>query len=127
MTPTQADNWSLAHSLAFLAASFAIVFGTLLPFGAYAASPGQPIIICSAQGPQTIHAGGFDGPVKQEVGAKCAACIMPLLASLPEPTPPVPAPAIRPTQDVIHATFVVSAPAPAHGPPRPPSTAPPHA
>ena len=89
MTRSQSENWSIARSLAFLAATFAIVIGTLLPFAALAASvPGQPVVICSAEGPQTIQSGGMDGPVNKHVGAKCAACVMPLAAALPAPPAP---------------------------------------
>ena len=84
MTRSQADNWSISTSLAFLAAVFALMLGTLLPFAALAAvKPGQPLVICSAEGPQTIQSGGMDGPVNKHVGAKCAACVMPLAAALP--------------------------------------------
>lgn len=78
MTRAKADNWSISQSLAFLAAVFALVLGTLLPFAALAAvQPGHPLVICSAEGPQTIQSGGMDGPVNKHVGAKCAACVMP--------------------------------------------------
>lgn len=128
MTRSQSENWSIARSLAFLAATFAIVIGTLMPFAALAASvPGQPIVICSAEGPQTILAGGVDGPINKHVGAKCAACVMPLLAALPEPPAPTPAPVVRMVEPVVYTPFRVSPPPPARAPPRPPSTAPPHA
>lgn len=130
MTRSQAETWSTARSLAFLAATFAIVFGSLLPFAALAAStPGQPLVICSAEGPQTI-AIGVDGPHdagKAMAGAKCAACVLAFAAALPDP-PRLEAArtaAVRPA-----SVFVVqheAAPPPARGPPRPPSTAPPHA
>ena len=128
MTRPQADNWSTARSLAFLAAVFALAIGALLPFAALAASqPGHPLVICSAEGPQTIQSGGMDGPINKHVGAKCAACVMPLLAALPEPPAPAPAPAIRMVEPVAYTPFRVNAPPPARAPPRPPSTAPPHA
>jgi hypothetical protein len=61
VTRSQADNWSLWRSLAFLAATFAIVIASLLPFAALAAAtPGHPIVICSAEGNRTI-AVGVDG------------------------------------------------------------------
>ncbi|MGO4411116.1 hypothetical protein, partial [Brevundimonas sp. M-11_2] len=101
----------MTRSLAFLAATFAIVIGTLLPFAALAASvPGQPIVICSAEGPQTIQVGGVDGPVSKHVGAKCAACVMPLLAALPAPPAPTPAPVVRTVEPVAYAPFRVSPP-----------------
>lgn len=126
MTRSQADNWSIAKSLAFLAAVFAIMMGSLMPFAAMAAAqPGHPIVICSADGPQTIQAGGVDGPIKKEAGAKCAACVMPLAGALPCPPAPEPARLIRTLQAVAYAPVSASPPPPARGPPRPPSTAPP--
>ena len=129
MNRSQADNWSTWRSLAFLAATFAVVLGTLLPFAAMAAArPGQPIVICSAEGLQTIHTGGVDGPAGKGMGAaKCAACVMPLLAALPPPPAPEPVAVIRPVETVAYAPFVVADLPPARAPPRPPSTAPPHA
>lgn len=128
VTRTQAENWSTWRSLAFLAATFAIVIGSLMPFAAMAAvQPGQPIVICSAEGLQTIQTGGLDGPIKQEVGAKCAACVMPLLAALPAPPAPEPTPVLRLIETVVYAPFVAAPPPPARAPPRPPSRAPPHA
>ncbi len=130
MTRPQAESWSTARSLAFLAATFAIVFGSLLPFAALAAStPGHPMVICSAEGPQTISIGvdGDQGPGKGMAGAKCAACVLAFAAALPDPPliQPASAPTTRPA-----SIFVVqheAAPPPARGPPRPPSTAPPQA
>lgn len=128
VTRSQSENWSTIRSLAFLAAVFAIVIGSLMPFAAMAAvQPGQPIVLCSAEGLQTIQTGGLDGPIKEHVGAKCAACVMPLLAALPEPAAPEPAPVLHTTQAVVYAPFVASPPPPARAPPRPPSRAPPHA
>ena len=128
MTRSQAENWSTWRSLAFLAATFAVVLGTLLPFGAMAAArPGQPIVICSAEGLQTIHTGGVDGPAGKGMGAaKCAACVMPLPAVLPDPPIPEPSAPLRLATAVVYAPASVSPPPPARAPPRPPSTAPPH-
>ena len=128
MNRSEADHWSTTKSLAFLAAVFAIVLGSLLPFGALAAArPGQPLVICSAEGPQTIQSGGMDGPVNKHLGAKCAACVVPLAAALPVPPAPEPAPVIRTVEPVVYSPARVSPPPPARAPPRPPSTAPPHA
>ncbi|MDO9607943.1 MAG: DUF2946 family protein [Brevundimonas sp.] len=128
MNRSQSDHWSTAQSLAFLAAVFALVLGTLLPFAALASvQPGQPLIICSAEGPQTIQSGGMDGPVNKHLGAKCAACVVPLAAALPTPPAPEPAPVIRTVETVVYSPARVSPPPPARAPPRPPSTAPPHA
>ncbi len=128
MNRSDADNWSTSKSLAFLAAVFALVLGSLLPFAALAAvQPGQPLVICSAEGPQTIQSGGMDGPVNKHLGAKCAACVVPLAAALPAPPAPEPAPVIRTVETVVYSPARVSPPPPARAPPRPPSTAPPHA
>jgi hypothetical protein len=128
VTRAQADNWSTSKSLAFLAAVFALVLGALLPFGALAAAqPGQPLVICSAEGPQTIQSGGMDGPARKHVGAKCAACVVPLAAALPAPPSPEPGRIVRTWQAVVYTPATISPPPPARAPPRPPSTAPPHA
>ncbi len=128
MTRSQADNWSIAKSLAFLAAVFALALGTLLPFAALAAArPGHPLVICSAEGPRTIQVGGVDGPIRKDVGVKCAACVMPLAAALPAPPAPEPVRVIRRLEPVAYAAVPASPPPPARAPPRPPSTAPPHA
>jgi len=118
----------MIRSLGFLAALFAIVIGSLMPFAAMAASrPGHPIVICSTEGLQTIHTGGLDGPIKQDIGAKCAACVMPLAATLPQPAPVVPSPPVRLTAADGFTPLATRPPLPARAPPKPPSTAPPHA
>ncbi|ADL01975.1 hypothetical protein Bresu_2668 [Brevundimonas subvibrioides ATCC 15264] len=128
VTPPQAESWSIARSLAFLAATFAIVFGSLLPFAAYAAStPGHPMVICSTEGPLTISIGvdGQQEPSKGMAGVKCSACVMAVVADLP--TPPALQP-VRAATTYPASRFVTrnqSAPPPARAPPRPPSTAPP--
>lgn len=129
MTRPQADNWSIARSLAFLAATFAIVLGTLLPFGAMAAAqPGHPVILCSVEGPQVIQVGAdLDGPAGKAHPAKCAACVMPLLAALPTPPLIVGAKPVVVSAEAFGAPTGASPPPPARAPPRPPSTAPPHA
>ena len=130
MTRSQAESWSILRSLAFLAATFAIVFGSLVPFAALAAStPGHPMVICSTEGPKTIAIGvdGEQGGGKGMAGAKCAACVLAFAVALPDP--PVPQPATVATTRPA-SVFVVqheAAPPPARGPPRPPSTAPPQA
>ncbi|MBU1345642.1 MAG: DUF2946 family protein [Alphaproteobacteria bacterium] len=130
MTRSQTESWSIVRSLAFLAATFAIVFGSLLPFAALAAStPGHPIVICSTEGPQTIATGvdGEHGGGKGMAGAKCAACVLAFTAALPDP-PRLTAAQVTTTRPA--SVFVIqhaAAPPPARGPPRPPSTAPPKA
>jgi hypothetical protein len=124
-----ADDWSIARSLAFLAAIFAVVLGSLLPAAAVAASPdGRPLVLCSAEGPQVAHIrADLDGGrgERHDGGPKCAACITPLAAALPTPAEPValPAPALRPGNTTV--VGLVAPPPPSQAPPRPPSTAPP--
>ena len=128
MTRSRIENWSTARCFAFLAAVFAITLGALLPFGALAAStPGHPIVICSSEGPQTIQIGAadLDGPGGKTHPAKCAACVMPLPAALPDPPIPEPSAPLRLATAVVYAPVSVSPPPPARAPPRPPSTAPP--
>lgn len=128
MTRSQADNWSTTRSLAFLAAVFAIVIGSLLPFAAMAAvQPGERIILCTADGTQVLEVGGDHESGKTMSGGRCAACIMPLAADLPQP--PRVETAGR-TALRLENTLVASSdslPPPARAPPRPPSTAPPQA
>ena len=129
MNRSAPESWSITRSLAFLAATFAIVLGTLMPFAAMAASvPGQPIVLCSVEGPRTIQSGG---PTEQHPddslsGAKCAACVMPLQGLLPPPPAQVAAPVLCLAATDVPAPFSTSPPPPARAPPRPPSTAPPH-
>lgn len=127
MTRSQAESWSIARSLAFLAATFAIVLGTLLPFGAMAAArPGETLVICSAQGPMTVQIGGeVDGPGGKAEPAKCAACVLPLVAPLPTPPAPEPCRSTAIAVPVVWTVASISPPPPARAPPRPPSTAPP--
>ncbi|WP_297803531.1 DUF2946 family protein [uncultured Brevundimonas sp.] len=128
MNECKADNWSIQRAFALLAAVFAILVGSLLPYAAMAAvQPGQSIVICSTQGLQTIHVDEDGIPTDKGSGAKCAACILPLTATLPAPAPSVPAPVIRLTDSDPYTPLRVAAPPPSRAPPRPPSTAPPHA
>lgn len=130
MNAHDTESWSIGRSLGLLAATFAIVLGTLLPFAAMAAAvPGQPIVLCSVEGPRTIQAGGptEEHPDDGLAGAKCAACVVPLASPLP-PAPvlePAIAPALIPAATIT--AQLASPPPPARAPPRPHSTAPPHA
>lgn len=128
VTRSQADNWSILRSLAFLAATFAIVIASLLPFAALAAAtPGHPIVICSAEGNRTIAVGmdGEHGGPRGMAGARCDHCLLAFAAALPD------APIVRPlSQGVTRPADVFIALSdhplpPVRGPPRPPSTAPP--
>jgi hypothetical protein len=129
VTRSQADNWSIRRSLAFLAATFAITFGSLMPFAALAASTPDHPVFCSADGLQTIAVDqtGRPLPGKGMMGIKCAACLLALSVALPQP--PLVTPAAAPTTRPA-SVFIAEAPRltpPARAPPRPPSTAPPHA
>nr|WP_315050292.1 hypothetical protein [uncultured Brevundimonas sp.] len=126
MNRSQVENWSAARCLAFLAAVFAIVLGSLVPFAAMAAAqPGHPVVLCSSEGPQTIHVGGVDGPAKKQAIAKCAACLQPLAAALPAPPAPQPQPPVPLAVETTWPVASAAPPPPARAPPRPPSTAPP--
>lgn len=127
MNRARADSWSTVQSLAFLAAVFAIVLGSLLPFGAIAsAQPGHPLVLCSAQGPMAIQVGGdMDGPGGKTHLPKCAACVMPLATALPAPEAPQPCLKPAPAKAIAFVPTEAGAPPPARAPPRPPSTAPP--
>lgn len=129
MTRSQADNWSIRRSLAFLAATFAISFGSLMPFAALAASTPDHPVYCSADGLQTVAVDetGHPLPGKGMMGVKCAACLLALSVALPQPplVTPAAAPTTRPASVFIAEAARLTPPV--RGPPRPPSTAPPHA
>uniref|UniRef100_UPI0025C12878 hypothetical protein n=1 Tax=unclassified Brevundimonas TaxID=2622653 RepID=UPI0025C12878 len=98
------DVLPIHRALALLAAVVAVMVGSLMPFAALAAArPGQPVVLCTSEGLQTIHIGGLDGPIKQDIGAKCAACVMPMHgAVLPPPAPEV-KPPVRYASAVVYA------------------------
>ncbi len=132
VSSSRTDNWSIARSLALLAALFAVVFGSLAPFAAQAAArPGQVLVLCSAEGPQTLaldaHGNPIDGKQQAGGGPKCAACLLVAPADLPQPPMVVKAaaPTTRPASVFVAET--AHALPPARAPPRPPSTAPPQA
>lgn len=129
MTRTPPESWSTVRSLAFLAASFAILFGTLLPSAvAASAATGTPITLCSGtQIRVSYDADGQSQPVKDSDRASldCAMCLLSGLTAIPTP-PPLPVP--------LHPAPALAAPRaaidrdrrpPSRAPPRPPSTAPP--
>ena len=132
VNPHRVEDWSLSRSLALLAALFAVVFGSLAPFAAQAAArPGQVLVLCSAEGPQTValdaHGNPIDGKQQAGGGPKCAACLLVAPADLPQPPVVVKAaaPTTRPASVFVAET--THALPPARAPPRPPSTAPPQA
>ena len=111
-----------------LAATFAVIWGALLPYAAQAAAvPGQPLVLCSVEGPKTVVVDPETGQVQDQGDApSCPACLLPPPAILP-PAPEAPA-APR-----LAASALPAPPAsalrlpPSQAPPRPPSTAPPRA
>lgn len=128
MTRPQTESWSIWRSLALMAATFAIVLGSLLPYAAMAAArPGETLVLCSSDGPQTIRVDADGKPDRSVPPPKCAACVMAVAAVLP--TPPAPQPCATPavTPASTFTALIASPPPPARAPPRPPSTAPPHA
>jgi hypothetical protein len=121
-------NLTGLQAVAILAATFAVVWGALFPYAAQAAArPGQPLVLCSVEGPKTVVVDPETGQVEQTSDApSCAACVIPPVAVLP-PAPEAPAaPVVGPTVMPAPARASLCLP-PARAPPRPPSTAPPHA
>ncbi|MDQ8028695.1 MAG: hypothetical protein REJ23_08195 [Brevundimonas sp.] len=128
MTRPQTESWSIWRALALMAATFAIVLGTLLPYAAMAASgPGWTLVLCSAEGQQTLRVDADGNPDRSVPPPKCAACVMAPAAVLPTPPAPRPCPAPTVTPATTFTALIASPPPPARAPPRPPSTAPPHA
>jgi hypothetical protein len=131
VTRSQADDWSIARSLAFLAATLAIVFGTLLPSAvAASAASGSPIVLCSGHRIMVVHdADGAPQPLERSPidSLKCASCVLADLTPLPPPPPvrPVAPPRIVTVQPDLPATR--TQPPPIHAGLPPPSTAPPAA
>jgi hypothetical protein len=131
VTRSQADSWSIRRSLAFLAATFAIMFGTFLPSAvAASAAGGSPIMLCSGAEVTVVYdADGAPRPEKPSSldSLTCASCILAAFTLLP-PSPPVhpaPLPRIVAVQPALHrADAPVSLPRVGL---RPPSTAPPAA
>lgn len=129
MPPSSSQNWSLRKSLAFLAATFAIMLGTLLPTFV-AASPilGSPVVLCGGSELRVILVDDHGQPVEHD-SQDSLGCAMALLSGLA--ATPVAAPVSDGEPVVFEVEARVPAPLaqrlpPARGPPlRPPSTAPP--
>jgi hypothetical protein len=117
VTRPQTESWSIWRSLALMAATFAIVLGSLLPYAAMAAArPGETLVLCSSDGPQTIRVGADGQPDRSVPPPKCAACVMPMPGVLPTPPLPEPcAPAPQP-QAATYVAQIASPPPPARGP-----------
>jgi len=123
------EHWSLFRSLAFLAATFAIVFGAMLPSAVAASTAtGSPIVLCS--GDQILVVQDADGVSKQRKPSpldslKCASCVLASFTALPPPPPvhPVAPPRIVALQP--RAVWVSLPSTQVRTGLRPPSTAPP--
>ena len=131
MTRSQADDWSIARSLAFLAATLAIVFGTLLPSAvAASAASGAPIVLCSGDRIMVAYeADGTPRPLKPSPldSLKCASCVLADLATPPPPPPVRPAAPPRIVAVQPDLPWTRPRPLPVHAGLPPPSTAPPAA
>lgn len=129
MSQSCSEHWSLTKSLAFLAATFAIVFATFMPV-AVAASPslGSPVVLCGGGELRVIYL-DEDGQPVEDHSTPSLKCAMALLSGLAA----VPLPDIQP--NTVPVVFERNAPLysaanyrqpPVRGPPlRPHSTAPP--
>ena len=130
MTHDPTDEISIRRALAILAATFAIVFASLLPSAvAASAATGTPIQLCSGQVVRVaFDADGQPAPVDQDQQASLT-CAMALLSGLQAvDTPPVTLSALptEPRTITPSAAFDTARPASRHSP-KPPATAPPHA
>ena len=97
MHASPTEHWSLTRSLAFLAATFAIVLGALLPTAvAASAPPTAAIMLCS--GDRLAVVLDADGLPTSEAPASTGAMKCPLCVLTPTALPPPPEPilAVRP-------------------------------
>lgn len=127
MSSRSPEHWSLTRSLAFLAATFAIVFAALLPSAvAASAATGETVMLCSGDRIMVVYdADGSPQPSSMD-SMDCADCVLSALTTLPPP------PTIQPL--AAPRVVVVRPDLPRAGPWRggllraglpPPSTAPP--
>jgi hypothetical protein len=124
------EHWSLRRSLAFLAATFAIVFGSLLPSAvAASAATGDPVVLCSGDQIMVVYdADGSPRPSGPMDSLSCADCVLSALTTLPPPPPPIHP--VAPPRIVVVLPDLLPAAIPPGGPRAglpPPSTAPPTA
>lgn len=129
MERAAAPSWSVARSLALLAAIFAVVLGAALPSAVAASSAtGHPVQLCSGDQVFVVY-DGAGRPAPQDTDPSdsltCADCLAGVFVSILPPPPPsgptVPfaRPAHRPRPALATLTTAAAVP------PRPPSTAPP--
>ena len=130
MTREPTAEISLTRALAILAATFAIVFATLLPSAvAASAATDTPVQLCSGQMVRvTFDADGHPVPVEDDARAGLT-CAMALLSGLQA----VDVPPVTLSAPPVEAAAIAPAPVPetdrpaVRHPPKPPATAPPHA
>lgn len=114
-------------SVAALLAVLALLVQALLPAAAMAAqagSPGQTLVICTANGVETIRLSASGEPEKGFAGLPCQDCLAPATTALPPPQLAA-LPVAYTVARVSHAETVRPWAAPARAPPRPPGQAPP--
>ncbi|MBL0947723.1 hypothetical protein [Brevundimonas sp.] len=130
VTREPVDDISLTRALAILAATFAIVFASLLPSAvAASAATDTPVQLCSGQIVRIgVDADGHPVPVDDDdrAGLTCAMALLSGLQAVDVPPVTLAAPPAE-------LRAVAPAPVPetdrpaARHPPKPPATAPPHA
>ncbi|MFA4940090.1 DUF2946 family protein [Brevundimonas sp.] len=129
---SSSKHWSLNRSLAFLAATFAIMFGTLLPSAvAASAATGSPVVLCSGDQIMVVYdADGKPRPQKPSPmdSLKCASCVLASFTTLRPPPPPI-HPVTPPRIVAVQPIVIASIPPPplVRTGLRPPPTAPPPA
>ena len=116
------------RSLAFLAATFALTLGALLP-SAVAASPalGAPVILCSGDQVSVVYDdAGRPHPVEHSdlASLACASALLSALVAVDAAPPALPARTVRPVP-TFRPYGAATPPAVRLPAPRPPSTAPP--
>ena len=129
MKRSSAEHWSVMRSLAFLAATFAIVFASLLPSAvAASAATGSPIMLCSGDRVTIVY--DVDGTARPDEptpmdSLKCASCVLAAFTALPPPPPVHPAAPPRIVALLPALSSPSAPPSSARHNLRPPSTAPP--
>lgn len=130
MTREPTDEISLTRALAILAATFAIVFASLLPSAvAASAATDTPVQLCSGQIVRVaFDADGHPVPVDDDdwAGLACAMALLSGLQALDVPPVTLSVPPSEPRSAAPTPMPETDRPAARH-PPKPPATAPPHA
>ncbi|MEH6698189.1 MAG: hypothetical protein V7672_05785 [Brevundimonas sp.] len=130
MTRDPTDEISLTRALAILAATFAIVFATLLPSAvAASAATDTPVQLCSGQIVRvTFDADGHPVPVDDDAraGLTCAMALLSGLQAVDVPPATLSAPPVEP-RAVAPAPVQETAHPAVRRSPKPPATAPPYA